>query len=59
MCFFWGLLRGETPCFVYRGKAEDLDPVNIFFWYIIFGIVVNRREVVMQMGFFFFFFLIY
>lgn len=56
MCFFWGLLRGETPCFVYRGKAEDLDPVNIFFWYIIFGIVVNRREVVMQMGFFFFFF---
>lgn len=24
ICF--GIVEGETPCFVYRRKAEDLDP---------------------------------
>lgn len=28
---FFGIVEGGTPCFVYRGKAEDLDPRELSF----------------------------
>jgi hypothetical protein len=54
ICF--GIAEGGTPCFVYRRKAEDLDPSpppsSFFFFFliinIVFGIAVNS-EMVMQM----------
>ena len=52
-----GIVEGGTPCFVYRRKAEDLDPSppsSVFFSFffliinIVFCIAVNS-EMVMQM----------
>lgn len=38
ICF--GIVEGGTPCFVYRRKAEDLDPRAPSLFYFIFLISI-------------------
>lgn len=57
ICF--GIVEGRTPCFVYRRKAEDLDPRApsfLFFFSIIIliGVLVNSKMVT-QMDFWYLF----